>query len=97
MTVPLLKSDHFSDKRIHISDGAAVQNHLTLPVIAWMETAEWFLSAPVMAEIQEGAEAAPSMARRTEVSARLDELLRAHGGLILDCPGVNETSGRGKG
>ena len=56
-------------------------------VIAWIERAQWFLSAPVIAEIQEGAEAAPSMARRTEINARLDELLRAHGGLILEWDG----------
>jgi len=51
--------------------------------LGWKK-AEWFLPSPVIAEIQEGAEAAPSMARRTEINSRLDELLRVHGGLILD-------------
>ena len=42
-------------------------------VLVWMENAEWFLPSPVIAEIQEGAEAAPSTARKTEINARLDE------------------------
>lgn len=53
-------------------------------VLAWIENAEWFLPAPVIAEIQEGAEAAPSTARKTEINARLNEFLRSHGALVLD-------------
>lgn len=33
-------------------------------VLAWIENADWFLPAPVIAEIQEGAEATPSIARK---------------------------------
>ena len=53
-------------------------------VLAWFGQAEWFLPAPVIAEIQEGAEADPSATRRAEINARLDEFLRTHGALILD-------------
>lgn len=47
----------------------------------WVRGAEWFLPVPVIAEIQEGAEAAPSPVKRLEITARLSELLRV-------CPGV---------
>jgi predicted nucleic acid-binding protein len=53
-------------------------------VQAWIEMADWFVPAPVIAEIQEGAEANPSEARRVQINARLDEFLRAFGGLVLD-------------
>ena len=53
-------------------------------VLAWFDQAEWFLPVPVIAEIQEGAEADPSATRKAEINARLDEFLRMHGGLILD-------------
>lgn len=56
-------------------------------VVTWLEQAEWFLPSPVIAEIQEGAEAAASLVRRTEINSRLDELLKVHGGLILDWDG----------
>src|SRR4051812_21519824 len=56
-------------------------------VVGWVESAEWFLPAPVIAEIQEGAEAAPNTARKTEINARLDEFLRTHGALVLDWDG----------
>ena len=54
------------------------------PVHAWFEQAEWFLPAPVIAEIQQGAESVPSTARRAQINARLDEFLREHGALVLD-------------
>jgi len=53
-------------------------------VLAWFESAEWFLPAPIIAEIQEGAEACPSAARRAEINAHLDAFLRLHGGLVMD-------------
>ena len=45
-------------------------------VSAWLESAEWFLTAPVIAEIQEGAEADASQARRAQINAKLDQLLK---------------------
>jgi len=53
-------------------------------VVAFVETAEWFVPAPVIAEIQEGAEASASQARKVQINARLDEFMRAFGGLVLD-------------
>ena len=53
-------------------------------VIQWLQTAEWFLPVPVVAEIQEGAEAAPSAARRREITRRLDTFLEAFGQTVLD-------------
>ncbi len=56
-------------------------------VIAWFESAEWFLPVPVIAEIQEGAEAAPSPIRREEITYRLDQFLRIHIALVLNWDG----------
>jgi len=53
-------------------------------VVYWTDTAEWFLPAPVIAEIQEGAEACASAARREEINGKLDALLQLYGGLVLD-------------
>lgn len=55
-------------------------------VLAWFDQddLEWFLPAPVIAEIQEGAEATPSIRRRAEINARLDAFLRDYGALVLD-------------
>jgi toxin FitB len=53
-------------------------------VVAWIESAEWFIPAPIIAEIQEGAEAATSEARKVQINARLDEFLSAFGALIID-------------
>ena len=48
-------------------------------VEAWFASKpEWFLPVPVIAEIQEGAEATGSATRRA-----LDEFLRVHGALVL--------------
>jgi toxin FitB len=52
-------------------------------VIAWTNANVSFLSVPVLAELQEGAEASPSPTRRAEVNARIDELLSECGELIL--------------
>lgn len=51
---------------------------------AWFLSAEWYLSAPIIAEIQEGIEAAPSQARRVDLNRRLDEILRDNPEVLLD-------------
>ena len=38
-------------------------------VLAWIQTAEWFLPVPVIAEIQEGADGASSAGRRIEINS----------------------------
>jgi len=53
-------------------------------VFSWVDSCEWFLPVPVIAEIQEGAEASPSSARRLEINARLDYFLRTHAGAVVD-------------
>jgi predicted nucleic acid-binding protein len=53
-------------------------------VLAFMNTVEWFVPVPVIAEIQEGAEASLSAARRIEINSRLDVFLRRHAAVILD-------------
>ena len=52
-------------------------------VVAWIESADWSVPAPVIAEIQEGAEANPSEARRVQINARLDDFLRDFDGLVV--------------
>jgi predicted nucleic acid-binding protein len=41
-------------------------------VLAFLNEAEWFVPVPVIAEVQEGAEATPGAARRIEINSRLD-------------------------
>jgi len=53
-------------------------------VVAWIESADWLVPAPVIAEIQEGAEASPSEARKIQINSRLDEFLRDFEGLVMD-------------
>jgi predicted nucleic acid-binding protein len=53
-------------------------------VVTFLNEAEWFVPVPVIAEIQEGAEAAPSAARRIEINSRLDIFLRRNAAVILD-------------
>ena len=53
-------------------------------VVDWINTHPSFVPAPVLAELQEGAEAAPSPRRRAEINARIDELLSAGAEIILD-------------
>lgn len=53
-------------------------------VLAFLNDAEWFVPVPVIAEIQEGAEASPSAARRIEINSRLDLFLRRNAAVILD-------------
>ena len=52
-------------------------------VVAWIETAEWFVPAPVIAEIQEGAEALASPAKKIQINLRLDEFLKEFDGLVI--------------
>ena len=52
-------------------------------VLAWFEEAEWFLPVPVVAEIQEGAEATPSATRKAEINHKLDGFLRLHDALVI--------------
>ena len=42
------------------------------------------MPSPVIAEIQEGAEADPSEARKVQINSRLDEFLRDFEGLVMD-------------
>lgn len=53
-------------------------------VVAWLEVSEWYVPAPVIAEIQEGAEALENPVRKIQINARLDVFLRDFGGLVVD-------------
>jgi predicted nucleic acid-binding protein len=53
-------------------------------VVEWFFASEWLLPVPVIAEIQEGAEASPSEARKLEITARLDTFLRRNASAVLD-------------
>jgi predicted nucleic acid-binding protein len=53
-------------------------------VLAWFEQAEWFLPVPVIAEIQEGAEATPSATRKAQINSKLDEFLNLHLALVIE-------------
>ena len=52
-------------------------------VMEFVDTAEWFVPAPVIAEIQEGAEAVSSPVRKIQINARLDAFLREFDGVVL--------------
>jgi toxin FitB len=52
-------------------------------VTRWIETQNWYVPAPVIAEIQEGAEAHASPVRKIQINARLDDFIRAFDGLIV--------------
>ncbi|HEY1663284.1 MAG TPA: PIN domain-containing protein [Verrucomicrobiae bacterium] len=53
-------------------------------VAEWVESADWYIPAPVIAEIQEGAESNPSESRKVQINAKLDEFMRAFSGLVVD-------------
>ena len=53
-------------------------------VYQWVDSVEWFLPVPVIAEIQEGAEASPSARRRLEINARLDHFVKRNSAVVLD-------------
>ena len=52
--------------------------------IQWIESADWYVPTPVIAEIQEGAEATASEARKIQINSRLDDFLQNYEGLIID-------------
>ena len=52
-------------------------------VIQWIESADWYVPAPVIAEIQEGAEATASAVKKVQINSRLDDFLRNYDGLVL--------------
>ena len=73
---------------IHLIDSNVV-SELWKPVpnpnvLAWFVQARWRLPVPVIAEIQTGAEAAGSEARRKEVNDRLDFFLERNPDAALD-------------
>lgn len=53
-------------------------------VVRWLQSVEWLVPVAVIAEIQEGAEAASSLGRRAEITRRLDDFLREFPSLVLD-------------
>jgi hypothetical protein len=52
-------------------------------VISFLRRGGWCVPSPVIAEIQEGAEADPNEARKIQTNARLDEFLRDYGDALL--------------
>jgi predicted nucleic acid-binding protein len=44
-------------------------------VMQFLDETEWFIPAPVVAELQEGATAAPAPARQLELNLKIDEML----------------------
>jgi len=52
-------------------------------VVAFLERGGWLVPSPVIAEIQEGAEADPSEARKVQINSRLDDFLRNFGELVM--------------
>ena len=53
-------------------------------VLEWLASSEWLVPVVVIAEIQEGAEAAPSKARSMEINARLDAFIEECSELVLE-------------
>ena len=53
-------------------------------VSAWFWGADWLIPVPVLAELQEGAEAAPSVTRRMDLNRQLDRLVRQFGAALVD-------------
>ena len=53
-------------------------------VLLFLNSVEWFLPVPVIAEIQEGAEASPSAARKVEINARLDRFLERNSAAVIE-------------
>jgi predicted nucleic acid-binding protein len=50
----------------------------------WLEFENWLLPVPVIAELQEGAEAAPSQVRKLELNRKLDEIIQRFSDQILE-------------
>ena len=53
-------------------------------VLSFLNSVEWFLPVPVIAEIQEGAEASPSASRKVEINARLDRFLERNSAAVIE-------------
>ena len=53
-------------------------------VLEWLDSAEWLIPVVIIAEIQEGAESTPSLARREEITRRLGDFLDQFSALVLD-------------
>jgi predicted nucleic acid-binding protein len=53
-------------------------------VAKWFFSSDWLLPVPVIAEIQEGAEASPSTTRRLELNRKLDAIIESFPGAILE-------------
>ena len=56
----------------------------TASVLDWLGSSEWLIPVVVIAEIQEGAEATPSLSRREEISRKLSEFLSEFSSLVVD-------------
>jgi predicted nucleic acid-binding protein len=52
-------------------------------VVKFIEAENWFVPAPVIAEIQEGAEVTASDVRKIQINARLDAFIRDFEGLVM--------------
>ena len=50
----------------------------------WLESSEWMIPVVVIAEIQDGAEPAPSLARKDEITRRLADFLAQFSTLVMD-------------
>jgi predicted nucleic acid-binding protein len=53
-------------------------------VLEWLDSAEWLIPVVIIAEIQEGAESTPSLARKEEITRRLGDFLDQFSALVLD-------------
>ncbi len=53
-------------------------------VMEFLNQAEWFIPAPVLAELQEGASGAPAEARRLELNQCIDTLISDFGETLID-------------
>ena len=54
-------------------------------VVAWVESADWYLPAPVIAEMQEGASACKNPETREELTAKISELMETN--IVLNWDG----------
>jgi predicted nucleic acid-binding protein len=53
-------------------------------VVDWIDENNWFIPAPVVAELQEGASAAASPARRLQLNQKIDLMLSDYDEALLD-------------
>jgi len=52
-------------------------------IVAFLERGGWLVPSPVIAEIQEGAEADPSEARKIRINSMLDEFFKEFGEMLI--------------